>query len=107
MRYSGYLGLSQETETSPGIWEDVVTERPIRGTVEQRTEVLDSASSVLPKYRTNTSISVLSRGLLHPENSDLRYVTYLGKKWSISSVNYDFPKVTLFLGEEYRGPDPD
>lgn len=107
MRYSGKLGLSQQQETSPGVWEDVITERDAVGTVEQRTETLTIGDSILPQYRTTTSVSVLSDGVDKQNYSAIAYVTYLGKNWVAASVVMQYPRIVIYLGEEYHGPTPE
>lgn len=106
MRWSGKLGISQQTETSPGVWEDVITERAALGTIEQRSEVLDRDDSILPRYRTSTSISLLSRGVVNLENSDIAYVTWRGRNWVPASIVEEYPEITIFIGEVYNGPLP-
>lgn len=104
MRYSGKLGISQPTEKKPGVWEETITEVDVLGTVEQRTEMLSTADSVLPRYATSTSISVLAR----PEAHDsIVYATYLGKNWQIATIVTEYPKIRIFIGEEYHGPLPE
>ena len=107
MRYSGKLGISEQKEVRPGIWEEVITEHDVLGTVEQSTEVLEQGDDILPRYRTNTSISVFARGLGSPDNSNLRYVTYRGKRWQIASDVSQYPRLVLYLREDYRGPTPE
>lgn len=106
MRYSGKLGISQQTEVRPGSWEDVITEVPVLGKVEQKTEVLDSGDAVLPRYRMTTSISVFARGVGPLDNSDIRYVTYKGKRWQIGTIVDQAPKIVIYIGEVYNGPLP-
>lgn len=106
MRYSGMIGYAVQTEISPGIWEDTITEVPKLGDVVQRTEVLGSDDSVLPQYRTTTSISVLSDGVLKENYENLRYVTHLGKRWTIASAVFEPPRLVLYIGEVYNGPIP-
>lgn len=106
MRYSGKLGIVQQTEVRPGIWEEVVTEEPVLGTVRQRTEVLSTSGSVLPEYGTNTSISVPARGVGPLDNSVIRYITYKGTRWQIQSIVDEPPRIVLYIGEVYRGPTP-
>lgn len=106
MRYSGKLGLAQSSEVRPGIWEETVTEKPILGRVEQRTEALESSSSVLPQYRTTTSISVLSRGPDQLNNADIRYITYMGVRWTIGSIVFEYPHLVIYIGDKYDGPVP-
>lgn len=106
MRYSGKLGIAEQTEVRPGIWEETITEYDVLGTVEQRTEVLDNSDSILPRYQTTTSISVFSRGIGPMDNSSLRYVTFTGKNWTVASDVTQWPKLVLYLREEYHGPTP-
>lgn len=107
MRYSGNFGFGEPAETAPGVWEDVVTERPYLGDVKQSTEAFSVAGSVLPQYRTNTSVSVLSDGVLREKYTHLRYVTYMGQKWTIASCVHEPPRIVIYMGEVYNGPTPD
>jgi hypothetical protein len=106
MRSSGKLGFGRNVQTAPGVWDDVITERDYVGDVIQRTEVLAQSDTVLPQYRTTTSISVLSGGVDKQNYSDLRYVTYAGVHWKIASAVLQWPRVVIYIGEEYRGPLP-
>lgn len=107
MRYSGKFGYSVQTETSPGVWEDVITERDMLGTVLQRTEVLDGEGTILPRYRTTTSISVLSNGVNQMTYANLAYVVYKGIRWQPGSIVEEFPRLTVYIGDEYHGPTPE
>lgn len=107
MRASIKIGSGESVEVRPGIWEDVITEVSYLAEVRQRTEAFSTADSVLPQYRTTTSVSVLTDRTLRLDNSDLRYVLYGGVRWSISSAVHEPPRLTLFVGEEYNGPLPD
>lgn len=106
MRFSGKIGFATRSETVPGVWEDVITERDYLGDVIQRTERLDDDGSVIPKYRTTTSVSVLSDGVLKERYSDIRYVRLFGVAWAVNSVINKWPRLEIFIGEEYNGPTP-
>jgi hypothetical protein len=106
MRYSGMLGISEQTEIAPGVFEDVITEYPVLGTIKQRTEVLEGGDEILPRYSTTTSISVMARGVGIMDNSDLQYVTLAGKRWKVASDVSQYPNLVLYLREEYHGPTP-
>lgn len=106
MRYSGKLGIVEQKEVRPGIWEEVVTEEPVLGTLEQRTEVLDGSSEVLPRYTTSTSISVPARGVGLQDNSVIRYITLRGNRWQIASIVDKPPRIVIYVGEKYNGPTP-
>lgn len=104
MKYSGKIGFSMQVETSPGVWDDQITERDYIGDVIQRTERLDAEGVILPRYRVTTSISVLSDGVLKERYSDARYVSLHGINWVIASIIHKFPRMEIYLAEEYNGP---
>lgn len=106
MRYAGKIGFATRSEVSPGVWEDLITERDYIGEVIQRTERLESAESVIPQYRTTTSVSVLSDGVLKERYSDIRYVALHGTNWAIMSIIHKWPRLEIYIGEEYNGPTP-
>lgn len=106
MRWAGKIGVTSRQEVRPGIWEDVITERPKMGTVETRTETFREGENVHAAYSTSTSVSVLSEG---PEKIDYRdyvYITHMGVRWQIGSIAMAYPYMTIYLGEEYNGPEP-
>lgn len=107
LRYSGKLGIVQQSEVRPGIWEETVTEVPVLGTVRNRTETLDGADAVLPRYRTTTSVSVPAREVGPSDNSTIRYLTYKGKRWQIGTIVDDYPEIVIYIGEVYNGPTPE
>lgn len=108
MRYSGKFGYAESTEeVRPGIWEDVIVERDQIGVLIQTTEAFTVANSVLPQYRTTTSVSVVSDGVTKVDYSDLRYVTHAGKRWSIGSIVEQYPRLIIYIGEVYNGPIPE
>lgn len=106
MRYAGKLGLTVKTELAPGYWEDVITERPVMGTVEQTTERLEGDDRILPRTVTSTSLSVPALGLGEVDNDVIRYLTYKGKRWQAESVVDAFPNIVIFIGGLYNGPLP-
>lgn len=106
MKYSGKIGYAEVIETAPGVWEEVITERFYKGDVEQRTETFLLADTVNVQYRTTTSISVLSDGVQKLDYSGIRYVTYAGVRWTITSVIREPPRLVIFIGEKYNGPEP-
>lgn len=106
MRAGIKIGSATNQEVRPGIWEDVITERPALADIEQRTEAFNVEGNIIPEYRTTTSVSVLSQGAIKVNYSDLRYVLYAGVRWAPSTVVVDPPRMIIYLGEVYNGPLP-
>lgn len=106
MRYSGKIGFGTKVEVRPGVWDETITERDYLGDVIQRTERLETGDSILPHYHTTTSLSVLSDGVLKERYSDIRYIHFLGVNWTIQTVVFKWPRLEIYIGEEYNGPAP-
>ncbi|RTL03877.1 hypothetical protein EKK58_11940 [Candidatus Dependentiae bacterium] len=104
MRYSGQIGYSVLTEVSPGVWDDIIEERDYIGDLVQRTERLSTDNTVNPEYQTTTSISVISDGVDKPEYFDIRYITFNGTRWAVTSVQLQPPRLVMFVGGVYNGP---
>jgi hypothetical protein len=104
MKYSGKVGFATQVETSPGVWDDTIVEKDYIGDVVQRTERLDNAESITPRYRTTTSFSVLADAVLNERRSDIRYIRYKGVAWAVSSVILKYPRMEMYIDEEYNGP---
>lgn len=104
MRYSGMFGIAKQVEVAPGVWDDVITERPYIGDLIQTTERLEGAGTVNPVYKTTTSLSVVSDGVLRDRYDDIRYVVYRGVPWTVESSVLEEPRLTLYFGERYNGP---
>lgn len=107
MRYSGVLGIATEQQVRPGIWEKVVTEQKVLGTVEQGTETHALDDEIHPTISSTRSVSVPARGLGQMDNSKILYASYAGKNWTITSVVDQFPQIVCYFGEEYHGPVPE
>lgn len=106
MRFSGKIGFATKTEVRPGVWDEIITERDYLGDVIQRTEVLEGADHVIPRYKLTTTISVLSDGVLKERYSDIRYVHFLGNNWTVTATGFRYPRLELYIGEEYNGNTP-
>lgn len=100
------LGITEQKEISPGVWDDVITEVPILGRVTQRTERLEGGGEILPRLATTTSIEILNRGVGPQDNSNIAYLTYMGTKWAVATDVTRYPRLVLYLSEKYSGPTP-
>lgn len=104
-KYAGLIGFSTEEETSPGVWEKTIKERPYKGDVVKRFYRTSSASD---KLNSNTSISnefsILGDPFAYENFHLIEYLTYMGVRWAVTSVDVAFPRLTLSIGGVYNGP---
>ena len=102
-KWAGKIGFATQTETKPGVWEDVITEKSYKG------DQLQNSFQHQPTDQLNDDIAIVNRlsvvadphALQHVQM--MRYATFMGVKWKISKVEVLRPRLILTLGGEYNG----
>lgn len=106
MRFHGVVGYGSTVETSPGIWEDVITERTAIGDVIRASRAMTEGDSVNQTLSVGNSISILADAFATENFMEMRYVTWQGVRWVVTDVAIERPRLVLTLGEVYNGPTP-
>lgn len=102
-RFYGGIGFAEAVETKPGVWrEDQIVERQYCGTIVRNTVRWGTGSEVNEELRLDQGVSVIMDPYFEDHLQSMRYVNWLGKKWKITSIQIDRPRVTLQLGSEYH-----
>lgn len=108
-RYHGYVGYAMDVEAYPGVWEEKIIEHEYFGDVlKNRVNMTQSSlvtgnNNIHPKVSINNTISIIGDPFAYGHVYEMRYVTYLGTKWMITSVEVERPRLILTLGGVYNG----
>ena len=102
-KYSGKIGFSTYTETAPGVWKDVITEHPYYGDILQNHMRPKSSDNVNDDIVVSNEISIISDPFARENFHSIKYVWYMGVRWKITSVDVQYPRLKLTLGEVYNG----
>lgn len=100
-KYFGKIGFSVQRETSPGVWTDVIEERPYYGDILSNSRRFDVRDEINPNFTLNNVFSVVTDTYFHEHFPAMRYLTYLGTKFEITSVDLDRPRATISVGGVY------
>ena len=93
--------------TSPGVYQDVVTERsPYYGDIKQEMKKPDSSDKVIDDIRVQNMISVMADDYALAHFFEIKYVVWAGVRWKIDSVEILAPRLSLRMGGRYNGPTP-
>lgn len=104
-RFHGAIGYGHATETAPGVWQDVITEKMYTGDVLRNTRKLqDGEIKVNADISVGNSISVVADAYLGENFLAIRYIMWAGKAWTVDSVEVQAPRLLLRLGGVYNGP---
>lgn len=100
-KYYGMIGFATQEETKPGIWEDVIVERPYKGDVLRNGRRYDRSENINDDFTITNQFSIVSDAFLYSHIPALRYLEYMGSKFKIVSAEIDRPRVTISVGGVY------
>lgn len=89
-------------ETTPGIWEEVLTEHEYYGEVVKNKTNIITSDTINSGISINNTISIIADPFAFENFYNMRYVTYLNKKWNITSIEIERPRIKLTLGGLYN-----
>ncbi len=102
-KFYGSIGYAISKETAPGVWEEDIVEHQYSGDVYRNTRKLQSGNQVNDNIDISNEISILSDPFANENFHSMRYVTYMGAKWKVSSVEVRYPRLILTVGGLYNG----
>lgn len=110
MRFSGAVGYAITEETSPGVWEEIITERTYYGDVFKNTRRLEPPPQVPPTLNANillnNSFSILADAHAYDNYMNMKYVSWEGSNWEITNVEVQRPRLILTVGGPWNGDTP-
>lgn len=103
MKWYGQIGFEQEAENvKPGFWEPAeIFERNYYGDV-LRKKISHDNSQIVTDFNISNQLSVLSDEFLNTNLHKIVYVTFMGAKWKVNSVEIEWPRVILDIGGVYK-----
>lgn len=102
-RYCGNIGFGETKETSPGIYELVITDKKYFGDVIRNTRRLENNSdSTIDNVTINNEISIVADPYAKQNFHTIKYAEWMGNKWKVTNVQVEFPRLILSLGGIYN-----
>lgn len=101
-KYHGYVGYAVDVEAYPGVWEEQITEHEYFGDVIKNRLNIQQSNTVNAGITINNNISIIGDPFAYENFYAIRYATYLGKKWNVTSVEVSRPRLILTLGGIYN-----
>lgn len=102
-KYFGAIGFACTVETSPGVYEEEITERCYCGDLIRNTRRLETTSQVNDNINISNQISIVADPYANQNIYMMRYATFMGAKWKITDVQVERPRLILTLGGVYNG----
>ncbi len=101
-KWYGVIGYAETEETVPGVWDEKITERPYYGDLVRNTRRLQTADKLNDDIDVANEISIIADPFANQNFHAMRYVSFMGSKWKISSVEVQYPRLVLTIGGIYN-----
>lgn len=102
-KFSGEIGFLETKETSPGVYTEAIVPRRYYGDIERQGRRWEKGENINDDIVVNNYISVVADDFIKENAGMMRWVSFLGSKWKIQSVEMDYPRVKLTLGGVWNG----
>lgn len=102
MKFYGKIGYGETIETSPGIWEEVTTEREYFGDITRNVGSFQSNNKINDDFNISNDISIIADSYALEKFSFMRYVIFGGTKWKITNIEIMYPRLKLTVGGVYN-----
>ncbi len=103
-KFYGKIGFSTPmVETSPGVWEDCIVEKKYYGDMVKKNRKWTSGEGLNDDMTISNTLEIVADEYIVRNLTNVRYVVWLGTKWTVSDVSFEFPRMTLSLGGVYNG----
>lgn len=102
-KFVGDIGFAQTEKTSPGVYEEVFVKRTYYGDFVRKGGSVQETENLNGDIRFSNMISIVADEYLIKHFSQIRYVTWMGADWEVSSVEVNRPRLILYFGGVYNG----
>ena len=101
-KFNGIIGYIETVETSPGVWEEQVTEHEHTGDLTRNTSKWVTSGNTNDNLNVSNEVSILGDTYAFEKFWAIRYVEFMGAKWKVTSVEVKYPRLILSIGGLYN-----
>lgn len=102
-KYYGAIGYNMGTrETSPGVWEENISERRYFGDVLQLGRRWEAGEQLNDNLNVSNKLSIVADPFAYENFHRIRYAVWMGEKWKITNAEVQYPRIILTIGGVYN-----
>lgn len=102
-KYYGAIGFYETVEVEDGVFEERIIERKYSGDVTRTIQRWNKTEDVNDDIVIEHSISIIADTYAYENLHTIRYVTWMGQKWKVTSIQFQMPRLVLNVGGVYNG----
>lgn len=101
-KYYGMIGFGVDEEIESGRFVPKIEERPYTGDVIRQQRNWQAGEGVNDNLNVSNVISIVADPYAVQHFHSIRYVTWYGAKWKVRSIEVNFPRLNLTIGDVYN-----
>ncbi len=105
-RFHGKIGYGHTVEPERGIRELQMSERSYFGDVNSISVKSETGDQIIPNLTLGHTFSVVADAYALKNFTAMRYIEWMGTRWTIVDIKVEHPRLTIRPGEVYNGPTP-
>lgn len=106
MKYAGKIGFwVDDIEVRPDVYISDIIEKPYTGDILRNSQRWGNTEHINKNVTISNKISIIGDLYLNKHLSSIKYITWMGQKWCVSSIDINYPRITLEIGEVWNGVD--
>lgn len=105
-KWYGMVGYGTTSETKPGAWTVSIIERPYYGDISRTASSQQTGESLNDDIILKNDVSIIADAYALQNFTLIKYVTIMGVRWKVKSVEVQRPRLALSIGGVYNGPTP-
>lgn len=102
-KYHGFVGFAVPVETAPDVITQTIVEREYQGEIIKMSRRLTGTDKLNDDIQISNRISIISDPFAYNNFHSIRYASWLGANWKVTSVEVNYPRLILELGGVYNG----
>lgn len=101
-KFCGKIGYAVTKEIKPDVWVETIEERVHYGDWLSNSVKFQNTDLINSDLTIGNDLSIVADPFLKQNFHSIRYVSYMGTKWRVTSVKEAYPRLTLVLGGVYN-----
>lgn len=103
MKYAGEIGFGISSEVRPSVWQESIVTRRYKGDVNRVSRRLQSTDKVSDDVVISNEIEIFADAFAYENFQNIKYVTWMGTKWTVNTITVEHPRLILEIGGVYNG----
>lgn len=102
-RFFGVVGYVTTVEERAGVYKPSITEREYYGDILRNTRRLQTSDKLNDDINVSNEISIVADPYAYENFHHIKYASFMGAKWKVTSVEVQYPRLLLTIGDVYNG----